>query len=188
MALDLSKKIGKGGYGDVWKVNVDISVPNEMACNITSIRPFATHMDDALKGSKKLSQLNHTNIVQLFFILRFAESIRRSFVCLSMELCDGDFKTNIESSQRLTEKRDIYSLGVTLAESLTGIDEKNLNSQRFIKLLNAAKFWTNRTFHNWEINFEVSDLLTKMTYTKPYLRPNIQEVHSHPFVVNRPEV
>ncbi len=83
---------------------------------------------------------------------------------------------------------DIYSLGVTLAESLTGIDEKNLNSQRFIKLLNAAKFWTNRTFHNWEINFEVSDLLTKMTYTKPYLRPNIQEVHSHPFVVNRPEV
>jgi hypothetical protein len=55
-------------------------------------------------------------------------------------------------------------------------------------LLNAAKFCTNRTFHNWEINFEVSDLLTKMTYTKPYLRPNIQEVHSHPFVVNRPEV
>ncbi len=228
MALDLSKKIGKGSFGDVWKVNVDISVPNEMACNITSIRPLATHMNDVLKESKKLSQLNHTNIVRLFFVRRFAESNRRSFVCLFMELCDGDLKTVIESSRRLTENRahqwfiqivealkylheqnivnldikphnilfkqngqnssryhfklsdfglsekyseginftktigtykymapevantqviynpmpaDIYSLGVTLAESLTGIDEKNLNSQRFIKLLNAAKLW-----------------------------------------------
>jgi hypothetical protein len=25
-----------------------------------------------------------------------------------------------------------------------------------------------------------------MTYREPYKRPNIQEVHSHPFVVNRP--
>jgi serine/threonine protein kinase len=105
------KKIDKGGYGDVWKVNVirsqivDISVPNEMACKITSIRPLATHMDDALKESKILSQLNHTNIVRFFFIHRFAESNRRSFVCLFMELCDGELKAIIESSQRLTQNR-----------------------------------------------------------------------------------
>jgi serine/threonine protein kinase len=80
---------------------------------------------------------------------------------------------------------DIYSLGMTLAESLTGIDKQNSNSPRLIKLWTAAKFWTNRTFQNWGINFEVSDLLTKMTYRESYKRPNIQEVHSHPFVVNR---
>jgi hypothetical protein len=44
----------------------------------------------------------------------------------------------------------------------------------------------NKTFQDWSINFEVSDLLTKMTYSEPNRRPNIQEVHSHPFVVNRP--
>jgi serine/threonine protein kinase len=85
---------------------------------------------------------------------------------------------------------DIYSLGVSLAESLSGRALVNTPPQAypFRLLLNAAKSSLNITgfiYYNIRINYELADLLLRMTDTQPTNRPTIRAVHLHMFVAQR---
>jgi serine/threonine protein kinase len=85
---------------------------------------------------------------------------------------------------------DIYSLGVSLAESLSGRAFANtpLRAYPFRLLLNAAKSSLNITgfiYHNIRISYELADLLLRMTDTQPTNRLTVRAVHLHMFVAQR---
>jgi len=86
-------------------------------------------------------------------------------------------------------KAEVYGLGITLAESLSGRAKLGLYSTRTkftrFRLLEAAKKWDNSVLGTYGISRELAHLLTIMTQRQPDLRSDMSQVCAHPWVGNQ---
>jgi serine/threonine protein kinase len=148
LGFEFIKRLGKGGYGQVWKVKasklkiirvngVNRFVPIQVACKIVSLKSWShlSHLREAVEElmveSETHLQLRHKNVVQIKHHINIFDKKsgfpKPIYVCLFMELCDGSLDQIIDNhkNKRLPESKT-HKWFVQIIEGLRYLHDLNV--------------------------------------------------------------
>jgi hypothetical protein len=120
--VDLVRKVGFGGFGDVWEA-IDY-LGRKVAAKI--IRPESVGMSDAMSHAKALARVNHPNLVTIHTFEKVTLPDEESDVdCIVMEFLDGDLLSDVLTNHAI-QISEVLRIGSGLISGIEHIHEKGM--------------------------------------------------------------